>query len=93
MKEIQPPTDDLRIREIRELSPPSHVLREFPVTDHAAKVTSETRAAIQTVMTSARFRNSRVTKMSEQLRCVATSSIGAASASAAPPTAYSSGFP
>ena len=24
-------TDDLRIREIKELVPPSHVLREFPI--------------------------------------------------------------
>jgi 3-deoxy-7-phosphoheptulonate synthase len=50
MKETQHQTDDLRIREIRELSPPSHVLREFPVTDQAAKVTSETRAAIHRIL-------------------------------------------
>ena len=36
MKEMQHRTDDLRIREIRELSPPSHVLRELPVTEKAA---------------------------------------------------------
>ena len=32
-------TDDLRIREIKELVPPAHVLREFPLTDKAAEVT------------------------------------------------------
>jgi hypothetical protein len=26
-------TDDVRIREIKELSPPAHILREFPTTD------------------------------------------------------------
>ena len=29
-------TDDVRIREIKELSPPGHILREFPTTDKAA---------------------------------------------------------
>jgi 3-deoxy-7-phosphoheptulonate synthase len=28
--------DDVRIREIKELSPPGHVLREFPATEKAA---------------------------------------------------------
>ena len=26
-------TDDLRIREIKELSPPAHLIREFPCTE------------------------------------------------------------
>jgi 3-deoxy-7-phosphoheptulonate synthase len=30
-------TDDVRIREIKELSPPGHILREFPTTDAAAE--------------------------------------------------------
>ena len=30
-------TDDIRIREIKELVPPSHVLREFPLSEKAAK--------------------------------------------------------
>ena len=28
-------TDDLRIKEIKELAPPSHLIREFPCTDTA----------------------------------------------------------
>lgn len=47
---MQHRTDDLRIKEIRELSPPSHVLREFPITDRAAQVTAETRAAIHRIL-------------------------------------------
>jgi len=50
MKETQHRTDDLRIKEIRELSPPSHVLNEFPVTDQAARITSDTRAAIHRIL-------------------------------------------
>src|SRR5947207_8848794 len=50
MKEMQYRTDDLRIKEIRELSPPSHILREFPVTDEAARVTAETREAIHRIL-------------------------------------------
>jgi len=29
-------TDDLRIKEIKELAPPGHVIREFPATEKAA---------------------------------------------------------
>ena len=36
-------TDDLRIKEIKELVPPSHVLREFPVSEKAGKTVYETR--------------------------------------------------
>ncbi len=50
MKEMQHRTDDLRIKEIRELSPPSHVLNEFPVTGQAAQITAETRAAIHRIL-------------------------------------------
>ena len=50
MKEMQYRTDDLRIREIRELSPPSHVLREFQITDEAARLTAETREAIHRIL-------------------------------------------
>ena len=50
MKEMQYRTDDLRIKEIRELSPPSHVLREFPVTDEAARLTAETREEIHRIL-------------------------------------------
>ncbi|MDP1524461.1 MAG: 3-deoxy-7-phosphoheptulonate synthase AroG [Rhodocyclaceae bacterium] len=42
--------DDVRIREIKELSPPGHVLREFPATDLAATTTYEARSAIHRVL-------------------------------------------
>ena len=31
-------TDDVRIREIKELRPPAHLLREFPCGDFAARI-------------------------------------------------------
>ena len=40
-------TDDLRIREIKELVPPAHVLREFPISEKGAKTTYEARQAVQ----------------------------------------------
>ncbi len=43
-------TDDLRIKEIKELAPPADVLREIPVTDRAAEVTAKTRQAIHRVL-------------------------------------------
>jgi 3-deoxy-7-phosphoheptulonate synthase len=43
-------TDDVRIREIKELSPPMHVLREFPPTEMAAATTFEARQAIHRVL-------------------------------------------
>lgn len=43
-------TDDLRIKEIKELVPPAHVLREFPMTERAAEVTFETRQAIHRIL-------------------------------------------
>ena len=43
-------TDDLRIKEIKELVPPSHVLREFPVSEKAAMTTYETRQAIHRIL-------------------------------------------
>ena len=36
----KPNTDDLRIKEIKELVPPAHVFREFPVGVPAAQTTS-----------------------------------------------------
>jgi 3-deoxy-7-phosphoheptulonate synthase len=39
-------TDDLRIRDIKELAPPSHLLREFPCTEKAATTVYEARQAI-----------------------------------------------
>jgi 3-deoxy-7-phosphoheptulonate synthase len=43
-------TDDIRIKEIKELVPPSHVLREFPLTEKAAKTTFEARQAIHRIL-------------------------------------------
>ena len=43
-------TDDLRIREIKELLPPAHVLREFAITQKAAKTVYETRQAIHRIL-------------------------------------------
>jgi 3-deoxy-7-phosphoheptulonate synthase len=43
-------TDDLRIREIKELLTPSTVLREFPISRSAAKTVWETRQAIHRIL-------------------------------------------
>ncbi|HSC96916.1 MAG TPA: 3-deoxy-7-phosphoheptulonate synthase AroG [Burkholderiales bacterium] len=43
-------TDDLRIREITELVPPSHLLREFAITEKAARTTYETRQEIHRIL-------------------------------------------
>jgi len=47
---MQPVTDDVRIREIKELTPPAHVLREFPCSEPAAQVTFEARQAIHRIL-------------------------------------------
>jgi len=43
-------TDDLRIKEIKELIPPSHLLREFPISEKAAQTVYETRRAIHRIL-------------------------------------------
>jgi 3-deoxy-7-phosphoheptulonate synthase len=43
-------TDDTRIKEIKELAPPAHILREFALTQKAAKVVYETRQAIHRIL-------------------------------------------
>jgi 3-deoxy-7-phosphoheptulonate synthase len=43
-------TDDVRIREIKELAPPSHLLRELPVSEKAAGVTYEARQSIHRIL-------------------------------------------
>jgi 3-deoxy-7-phosphoheptulonate synthase len=43
-------TDDLRIKEIKELAPPSHLLRDLNVTEKAAKTVVETRQQIHRVL-------------------------------------------
>ena len=42
--------DDVRIKEIKELSPPAHILREFPATDRAAEATFAARQAVHRVL-------------------------------------------
>ena len=42
--------DDVRIKEIKELNPPSHVLREFPATKKAAETTFAARSAIHRIL-------------------------------------------
>jgi 3-deoxy-7-phosphoheptulonate synthase len=43
-------TDDVRIREIKELAPPAHLVREFPISDRASQVTYDARAAIHRIL-------------------------------------------
>jgi len=43
-------TDDLRIKEIKELSPPSHVIREFPCTDKASQTVHDARNAVHRIL-------------------------------------------
>jgi len=43
-------TDDLRIAEIKELSPPAHLLREFPCTDAVGSVVSAARGTIHAIL-------------------------------------------
>ena len=46
----KPNTDDVRIREIKELVPPAHVFREFPVGVRAATTTYEARQSIHRIL-------------------------------------------
>ncbi len=43
-------TDDLRIKEIKELVPPAHLLREFPCTDTASQTVFEARNAAHRIL-------------------------------------------
>src|SRR4026209_1638075 len=43
-------TDDLRIKEIRELSPPEEIRKEFPITERAAQVIYDTRQTVRRVL-------------------------------------------
>ena len=47
---MQHRTDDLRIKEIKELVPPAHVLRELPVSEKAAQTVYEARQAIHRIL-------------------------------------------
>ena len=43
-------TDDLRIREMKELIPPSHVIREFSVTEQAGQTVANARIAVHRIL-------------------------------------------
>lgn len=43
-------TDDLRIREIKELSPPAHIMREFPCTPDISSVVHGARQAVHDIL-------------------------------------------
>ena len=50
MLQNKPNTDDLRIKEIKELVPPAHVFREFPVGVQAAQTTYNARQSIHRIL-------------------------------------------
>ena len=50
MQHNKPNTDDVRIREIKELVPPAHVFREYPVSNRAAQTTYAARQAIHRIL-------------------------------------------
>lgn len=43
-------TDDLRIREIKELAPPSHAMREFPCSPEVSSLVYETRQSLHRIL-------------------------------------------
>lgn len=43
-------TDDLRVKEILELAPPAHLMREFPCSDEASETTFGAREAIHNIL-------------------------------------------
>lgn len=43
-------TDDLRIKEIKELCPPAHVMREFPCSEKASQVVHDCRQSIHHIL-------------------------------------------
>ena len=45
-----PRTDDLRIREMKELTPPSHLIREFACSENAATVAANARTALHRIL-------------------------------------------
>jgi len=50
MESLLHKTDDVRIREIKELAPPAHLFREFPASDRAVELVFETRRDIHRVL-------------------------------------------
>jgi len=50
MPHTKPNTDDVRIKEIKELVPPAHVFREYPVSNRAAQATYSARQTIHRIL-------------------------------------------
>jgi 3-deoxy-7-phosphoheptulonate synthase len=50
LENTMPRTDDLRIREMKELTPPSHLIREFACSEHAATVAADSRTALHRIL-------------------------------------------
>ena len=50
MESLLHKTDDVRIREIKELVPPAHLFREFPASDRATELVYETRRDIHRIL-------------------------------------------
>ena len=50
MPQTKPNTDDVRIKEIKELVPPAHVFREYPVSNRAAQTTYNARQNIHRIL-------------------------------------------
>jgi 3-deoxy-7-phosphoheptulonate synthase len=45
-----PRTDDLRIKEMKELTPPSHLIREYPVSEVVENTTAECRTTLHRIL-------------------------------------------
>ena len=43
-------TDDVRIRELKELAPPAHLIRELPCSETAADTIYNSRAAMHRIL-------------------------------------------
>jgi 3-deoxy-7-phosphoheptulonate synthase len=50
LEKTMPRTDDLRIREMKELTPPSHLIREFPCSEKVGTVTANARTALHRIL-------------------------------------------
>jgi 3-deoxy-7-phosphoheptulonate synthase len=50
LENTMPRTDDLRIREMKELIPPAHLIREFPCSDSASYTTANARNALHRIL-------------------------------------------
>jgi 3-deoxy-7-phosphoheptulonate synthase len=50
LENVMPRTDDLRIREMKELVPPAHLIREFPCSENASNVAADSRNALHRIL-------------------------------------------